>query len=150
MFPKNKSTLSNSLMPSRRLASDEERPVFGTVVLMPNGITVTLSPATPNDEQSAHSSFALCGQKCGRSADIESSAKAGFADESFASRLPAFTLWAVKYDPFAQQSVIEHQHRAIEEFEFVVPQDVEDFRLRRRRVANQPPVISQDPSVFGD
>ena len=37
-------------------------------------------------------------------------------------------------DLFAEQFVVEHQQSAVEKLEFVVPQDVKELRLRRRRI----------------
>ena len=53
MLPKNRIVFWPSRMPNCCFAADGVRLVFGTALLIPNGMTVTLSPRTPNSSMSS-------------------------------------------------------------------------------------------------
>ena len=51
-------------------------------------------------------------------------------------------------DALPEQAIIEHQHRPIEVFEFVVPKNMEDARARAECVLPQPEIVGQDSKGF--
>ncbi len=50
-----------------------------------------------------------------------------------------------QHNRLAECLVVQHQQRAIDRLELVVPEDVEYRRFRSPRVANEPAVIGRDP-----
>ena len=110
----------------RRFASALESPVFGTVLLIPNGITLTLLFGnTKLGYQFTFHSF-RCERKCDRSNYTELSVK---AIQPRIVRIPFARVHVVggEDDPFTQQLVIEHQQRAVEELELIVPENVKNL-----------------------
>src|SRR6476661_6890189 len=51
-------------------------------------------------------------------------------------------------DLFAEKPVVEHQDGTVEELELVIPEQMKNSRLRRRRIANESDIVLQHSRDF--
>ena len=136
-LPKNRIVFSPSRIPSRRFASLGVRRVFGTALLIPNGMTVTRFSCDAKllDEFTLHL-FRVNEDMVGK--PILDSERQPIEERIVGVPPAGIHIVHGAGRSSSPSLVVKHQQRSIEELEFVVPQDMKDSRPGRRGVANQP------------